>query len=261
MSIYYLSAIATATRDSETSTCACSGTSPHRRSPPLYDGREGGGSVTPTVAARPSLFRKPLCFRRFRRRFKLRRTRWTWHAHSSVTRFLQIRRGGGRTRRHSDTSTMMGEKWGRPNEERTDFGGLSRSALMSRVRSRGNRTTELRMVGLLEAQGILGWIRHASLAGSPDFCWPKEKVALFVHGCFWHGHTCGRNVSPKSNQQAWLRKISGNRRRDRRCALTLRQTRWSVLTVWECQLRPAVPPCLRRIEKTLAKRRRNRTAS
>ena len=149
----------------------------------------------------------------------------------------------------------MGKEWGRPDKERTDFGGLSRSALMARVRSRGNRTTELRMVALLEAHGIGGWCRHASLPACPDFCWPTERVVLFVHGCFWHGHSCKRNLSPRRNRQAWLRKISRNQRRDRRGARLLRRDAWSVLTVWECQLGKGASACIRRIERFLAKRR------
>ena len=159
------------------------------------------------------------------------------------------------------SENMPQQKSERPNEERTTFGGLSRSALMARVPSRGNATTELRMVALLGRRGIVGWSRHATLVGHPDFYWPSEKIALFVHGCFWHGHSCGRNLSPNSNREAWARKIARNRQRDQRCAGALRRLGWSVLTVWECQLRLWPEECMRRIERTLARKTRAGSAT
>jgi len=144
---------------------------------------------------------------------------------------------------------------GRRDGDRTTFGGLTRSALMARVGSRGNATTEMRMISLLRERGIAGWSCHAPLVGRPDFCWPREKVVLFVHGCFWHGHACGRNLNPRTNRQTWMAKIAKNRQRDRRCARILRGLGWSVLTVWECQLNRRAGLCVRRLERTLAKAR------
>ena len=95
-------------------------------------------------------------------------------------------------------------RWpGKPREERTSFGGLCRSDLMSRISSYGNLTTEIRMAKLLRRAGLKGWRRHLALPGKPDFAWPAKKVALFVDGCFWHGHTCKRNLKPKTNAQKW----------------------------------------------------------
>ena len=82
------------------------------------------------------------------------------------------------------------------SEEITDFGGLTRSQLMSRIRSKGNATTEQTMVALLRKHGLSGWRRHYPVAGRPDFVWRQERVALFLDGCFWHGHGCGRNLVP-----------------------------------------------------------------
>src|SRR3954468_15046185 len=95
--------------------------------------------------------------------------------------------------------------------QRTTFGGLTRSQLMSRVRSRGNKTTELMAKRLFRINGIKGWRRHAKLIGNPDFIWPSSKVAVFIDGCFWHGHGCGRNLSPKTNAELWQKKIIGNK--------------------------------------------------
>src|SRR5262245_24251696 len=94
-----------------------------------------------------------------------------------------------------------------PSLEITSFGGLTRSKLMARIRSGGNKTTELQMIRLMRAYRITGWRRNSKLIGKPDFTWPKERMVLFVDGCFWHGHNCGRNLSPKRNQKFWREKI------------------------------------------------------
>src|SRR5438128_1224525 len=118
----------------------------------------------------------------------------------------------------------------------TGFGGLSRSELMSRVKSKSNKTTEIRMVALLRQHGIKGWRRHAKLPGRPDFVWPRLHVAVFIDGCFWHGHECGRNLTSKTNSQFWAEKIATNRRRDAKVRRNLRRCGWSVIRVWECKL-------------------------
>lgn len=128
-------------------------------------------------------------------------------------------------------------RWpGDAQQERTSFGGLSRGELMSRVRSTGNETTEIRLAKLLREARLSGWRRHQPLPGRPDFVWTKAKVAVFVDGCFWHGHDCGRNLSPRTNSAAWRNKVDRNKQRDRQVSRRLRREGWSVLRVWECQL-------------------------
>src|SRR5438105_4039711 len=105
--------------------------------------------------------------------------------------------------------------WPMQNDPETTFGGLRRSELMARVKSRGNATTELKLVTMLRANGLTGWRRHTKAIGQPDFVWPKTKIAIFVDGCFWHGHGCSRNLSPKTNIDLWQAKFERNRRRDR----------------------------------------------
>jgi DNA mismatch endonuclease Vsr len=79
-------------------------------------------------------------------------------------------------------------KWpGDAKTQQTTFGRLTRSELMARVRSRGNKTTENRVASFLRKEGIIGWRRHLPLPGNPDFAWHAAKVALFLDGCFWHG--------------------------------------------------------------------------
>lgn len=110
-----------------------------------------------------------------------------------------------------------------------------RSRMMSAVRSRGNRTTEIKMASLLRRNGLHGWERHVALPGTPDFCWPKHKVALFVDGCFWHGCPYCRRA-PKSNTLFWERKLNENLRRDQRVNRKLRRLGWHVLRVRECKI-------------------------
>ncbi|MBX9856481.1 MAG: very short patch repair endonuclease [Gemmatimonadaceae bacterium] len=110
-----------------------------------------------------------------------------------------------------------------------------RSRTLSAVRSTGNRSTELRMVGILRELGLSGWRRHLPLAGRPDFAWRRERVALFVDGCFWHG--CPRCYSaPKHNGSFWARKLEENTVRDRRADTDLRRAGWRVVRVWECRV-------------------------
>lgn len=145
-------------------------------------------------------------------------------------------------------------RWpGDARAEQTSFGGLTRSALMSRVRSKGNKTTELRLRRLLRSESLSGWRRHAAISGTPDFVWPRERVAVFVHGCFWHGHDCGRWTVPATNAVVWEQKIRRNRAQDRRATRELRERGWSVLTIWECRLSAAGDACVSRIRRALAR--------
>jgi DNA mismatch endonuclease (patch repair protein) len=133
------------------------------------------------------------------------------------------------------------------NLEPSGFGDLSRAELMSRVGSRGNKTTEHRMAVLLRSHRITGWRRHAKLPGMPDFVWPKRCVAVFVDGCFWHGHQCGRNLTPKNNAELWEKKFAATRQRDAQNGRILRQRGWIVVRIWECALARSPEVCLRRI--------------
>lgn len=143
-------------------------------------------------------------------------------------------------------------RWpGNAQKERTTFGGLSRGDLMSRVRSTGNQTTEKRLGSLLRRARLAGWRRHKSFPGRPDFAWPKAKLAVFVDGCFWHGHDCGRNVTPKTNANAWREKFNRNKARDRQTNRRLRKQGWTVIRIWECQLTTIPGQCLSRIRDAI----------
>ena len=127
----------------------------------------------------------------------------------------------------------------------------TRSRTMAAVKSKGNKSTELKLVKILRGAGLKGWRRHLPVVGTPDFCWPKLKVALFVDGCFWHGcPTCHR--LPSTNVEYWLKKVKRNKMRDRRVARLLREAGWSVIRVWECHVEK--PRTIKRIAATLARR-------
>ena len=128
------------------------------------------------------------------------------------------------------------------------FSKRKRSAVMAAVRSRGNRSTELRLIALMRTHGITGWRRGSKLTGRPDFIFPRstgsglrraKPLAVFVDGCFWHG--CPKHgTSPKTNASFWLAKITGNKARDRRVNRLLRAKGWKVLRVWEHELPPTL---------------------
>lgn len=116
------------------------------------------------------------------------------------------------------------------------FGGLNTSALMSRIRSKGNRSTEMRLVTVFRAAGITGWRRGAKLAGKPDFVFSSRRVAVFVDGCYWHG--CPQHFKrPSANVAYWDAKIRRNKSRDRRISRELKRSGWTVVRVWEHDLK------------------------
>jgi DNA mismatch endonuclease (patch repair protein) len=119
------------------------------------------------------------------------------------------------------------------------FSIAKRSDVMSRIRGRGNRDTELRMVALLRLAKLNGWRRNRTVFGKPDFIFPSARVAVFVDGCFWHRHPgCKFCYTPKSRTEFWLPKFERNIARDRLVTRTLRKAGWRVVRIWECELRP-----------------------
>ncbi len=113
-----------------------------------------------------------------------------------------------------------------------------RSAQMTKVKSAGNRSTEMRVeVGLKEA-GITGWRKHPkNVPGCPDFYFSRARLAVFVDGCFWHACPKCKRVLPAQNAQYWALKIDSNRRRDRRIRRQLRELGFHVITIWEHEVR------------------------
>jgi DNA mismatch endonuclease (patch repair protein) len=107
---------------------------------------------------------------------------------------------------------------------------------MARVKGRENRATELRLIQIFRDFKIRGWRRRAALFGSPDFVFPKSKLAVFVDGCFWHG--CSKHGAvPATNREFWINKLTRNKERDRLVGRELRKTGWTVLRIWQHDLK------------------------
>ena len=112
-----------------------------------------------------------------------------------------------------------------------------RSAVMRRVKAR-DTTPELKVRRVLRAAGIGYRLGGAGLPGRPDLTMKGRRTAVFVHGCFWHGHDCPRGArQPKANAAYWSAKIERNRNRDDASEAALLADGWRVVTVWECGLR------------------------
>jgi len=133
------------------------------------------------------------------------------------------------------------------------FTKAKRSEVMSRIRSRGNKDTELALAKMLRRNKISGWRRHQPVFGRPDFIFPKFKLAVFVDGCFWHG--CPKHaIKPKNNRAFWRRKLSANKARDRLVNHALRRAGWRVLRIWEHEFaRKNESRLLNRIRRALRK--------
>jgi len=132
------------------------------------------------------------------------------------------------------------------------FSTSKRSEIMSRVRSRGNAATELRLARLFRKHAISGWRRHAKVFGNPDFVFRKFRLAIFVDGCFWHG--CPRHgTRPTSNSIFWHEKLDQNRARDGLVNRKLAGSGWCVVRIWQHDLVKATERDLvQRIRKALS---------
>ncbi|HMN36198.1 MAG TPA: very short patch repair endonuclease [Hyphomicrobium sp.] len=120
-----------------------------------------------------------------------------------------------------------------------------RSRIMRSVRSK-NTTPELMVRKFLFRNGLRFRLHRQSLPGKPDIVLPSRKVAIFVQGCFWHGHSCKRGARvPATNRGYWLSKISSNQRRDLDHRKALRALGWRVALIWECETRSE--RCLERL--------------
>lgn len=107
---------------------------------------------------------------------------------------------------------------------------------MSRVRAKDTGPEKL-VRGLLHSQGFRYRLHRFDLPGRPDIVLPRYRAAIFVHGCFWHGHGCSLFRMPATRTQFWSTKIEANRRRDVAALAGLREAGWRSLCLWECALR------------------------
>lgn len=116
------------------------------------------------------------------------------------------------------------------------FDPEKRSDIMRRVKSSGNLSTEERMMVFFKEHGIKGWQRNYKIYGKPDFVFRKHKTAVLLDGCFWHGHDC-RNTRPAQNAEYWQKKRARNKARDADVTAHLEKLGWTVIRIWECELK------------------------
>jgi DNA mismatch endonuclease, patch repair protein len=127
----------------------------------------------------------------------------------------------------------------------------TRSRIMSRIRSKGNSTTELPLASAMRRMGVSGWRRHIRIVTPsghirPDFVFPRERLAILVHGCFWHSCPI-HGTLPKSNRAFWENKLKANKRRDRKRTRELKGMGWDVLAIWEHEVRKSAEACAEKI--------------
>jgi DNA mismatch endonuclease, patch repair protein len=116
---------------------------------------------------------------------------------------------------------------------------------MSQIKGK-NTKPEMLVRKFLHAHGFRYRLHDKTLPGKPDLVLPKYKTVIFIHGCFWHGHTgCRYFVVPKTRTEFWISKINGNVANDNKAIISLTDTDWKIIIVWECDLKPP------RVAKTL----------
>ena len=115
------------------------------------------------------------------------------------------------------------------------FDKSTRSRIMASVHSK-NTKPEIRVRSTAHKLGYRFRLHAKHLPGKPDLIFPSRRKALFVHGCFWHGHDCirGKRI-PKDNEEYWREKLRRNRERDIKVQAELREMGWKPLIIWECQ--------------------------
>jgi DNA mismatch endonuclease (patch repair protein) len=126
----------------------------------------------------------------------------------------------------------------------------ARARTMGAIRARNNKTTEKALRMALVRAGARGWVLHAALPGRPDFFFPKQKIAIFVDGCFWHGcKQCGH--IPKTRSEFWRAKIKRNKQRDLDVTAQLKQMGLAVIRIWEHELRDIAESMPRLLSRSL----------
>jgi len=124
-----------------------------------------------------------------------------------------------------------------------------RSFNMSRILSK-NTSPEIILRKLLTAEGIRGYRLHYKILGKPDIVFPKKKITIFIDGCFWH--KCKKDfIAPKTNKKFWFPKIKNNIARDKQVNRALKKTGWTVLRIWEHELKEISQKFLTKINQAL----------
>ena len=116
------------------------------------------------------------------------------------------------------------------------FDKRTRSEIMRSVKSKNTKSTELALIKLFKENHITGWRHNYNVKGHPDFVFLNKRIAIFVDGCFWHGHDC-RNTRPADHAEYWAKKRPGNIQHDKEITLMFEKRGWTVVRIWECELK------------------------
>ena len=122
----------------------------------------------------------------------------------------------------------------------------ARSKLMASIRSKDTKP-ELAVRRALHGEGFRYSLHSRAFPGRPDMALRKYRLAIFIHGCFWHGHDCGLVKVPST--QFWRDKIAGNQARDLKSITLLQEMGWEVVTIWECTLERDTKAVLRKLRR------------
>ena len=114
------------------------------------------------------------------------------------------------------------------------FDPQKRSNVMRQIKSKKNKSTEIRLI--FKKNNVTGWKRNYPVRGHPDFVFLKCRIAVFVDGCFWHGHDC-RNTRPETNKEFWQKKRERNIKHDQEITELFEKRGWTVVRIWECELK------------------------
>jgi len=136
------------------------------------------------------------------------------------------------------------------------FSKKKRSSIMRAVRSRGNKSTDIVFRKALKKAGITGWRSGLRMKYSPDYVFPKKRIAIFLDGCFWHG--CKQHLRlPKTNRAYWKKKIASNAARDKLALTELKRGGWKVIRFWEHSItnRDALASSLAELSKKISRKK------
>lgn len=126
------------------------------------------------------------------------------------------------------------------------FDAATRSRIMSRIRSK-DTAPEIRVRKAVHSAGFRYRLHYGDLPGKPDLVFPRYRLVVFVHGCFWHGHDCRLFRLPKTNVEYWARKIENNRRRDAEAIEELERKGWKAHVIWQCSLEQGIEELLTKL--------------
>ena len=123
--------------------------------------------------------------------------------------------------------------------------------MMRQIKSR-DTSPEIMLRSLLHAHGYRFRLHRVDLPGKPDIVLPKYRTVVYVHGCFWHGHTCQKGRRPGTNTGYWNQKLERNKLRDRKNLRACRDAGWNPVVVWACQMKNP-EKVMQRLSKLLTK--------